>query len=53
METIVCDIAKNRMEKEFNDTLQPLGLYVTSIRFEESEVVIELSCDENIVFCAS
>lgn len=57
METIVCEIAKKRMEKEFNDALQNLGLFVTSIQFHDSEglsVVLEISANEGVlIFCAS
>ncbi len=57
METIVCDIAKNRMEKDFNDALHTLGLFVTSIHFDDSEglsVVLEISANEGVlIFCAS
>lgn len=56
METVVCDIAKSRMEKDFNEALQRLGLFVTSIRFDNKErlaVVLELSCDESLLNCAS
>jgi hypothetical protein len=57
METIICDIARNRIERDINDAFNDLGLSVKSIRFEESErlsVVIELtSTDGALVFCAS
>ncbi len=57
METIVCDIAKNRMEKDFNDALHTLGLFVTSIHFDDSEglsVVLEISANEGVlIFYAS
>lgn len=56
METVVCDIAKNRMEKDFNEALQRLGLFVSSIRFDDTEglsVVLELSCLEDVIICAS
>lgn len=49
METLVCDIARHRMEKDFNNALHDLGLFVTSIHFEDSEglsVVVELSANE-------
>ncbi len=56
METVVCDIARSRMEKEFNEALHSLGLFVSSIRFDDTDglaVVIELSCDENVIIYAS
>ncbi|NLX64943.1 MAG: hypothetical protein GX022_09265 [Clostridiaceae bacterium] len=54
MYTIVCDIVKDRMEKDFNEALRVLGLMVSSIKFENKlglNVVLELSMnteDENI-----
>lgn len=55
MDTILCDIAKNRMEKDFNEALQYLGLFVSSIRFDDSadlSVVLEISISEGDSFCA-
>lgn len=55
METIVCDIVRNRLERDFNEALQFLGLFVSSIRFEDNvelSVVIELSINESDFFCA-
>lgn len=55
METIVCDIAKNHMEKDFNEALQYLGLFVSSIRFDDSvglSVVLEISIFKGDSFCA-
>ena len=46
MESIICDIAKNHMTKDFNVVFKDLGLFVTAIRFDESNgfsVVIEIS----------
>jgi len=46
MYTIVCDIVKERMEKDFNEALRVLGLMVSSIKFEKKlglNVVLELS----------
>ena len=54
MDNVVCDIAKNRMEKDFNEALKNLGLYCKSIRFENNEnlsISIELSSDEKIILC--
>lgn len=50
METIVCDIAKSRMEKDFNAALHSFGLFVSSIHFEENNglsVVVEISANED------
>jgi len=55
MDTIICDIAKNRLVKEFNEALQSLGLFVSSIRFDDSvglSVILELSMAESDSFCA-
>ncbi|MGI6124064.1 MAG: hypothetical protein ACOYIG_07730 [Acetivibrionales bacterium] len=55
METIVCDIVKNRMERDFNEALKILGLFVSELRFENSvgmSVVLELSVDEGDSNCA-
>lgn len=57
METIICDIARNRIERDINVAFNELGLFVRSIRFEEGEklsVVIELTSNEGVLaFCAS
>jgi hypothetical protein len=55
MDTIICDIAKSRLEKEFNEALQDLGLLVSSIRFDDSvglSVILEISISEGNSFCA-
>lgn len=55
MDTILCDIAKNRMEKDFNEALQYLGLFVSAIRFDDSvglSVILEISIFEGDSFCA-
>lgn len=55
MDTIICDIAKNRLVNEFNEALQSLGLFVSSIRFDDSvglSVILELSMAESDSFCA-
>ncbi len=55
MDTIVCDIAKNHMEKDFNEALQYLGLFVSSIRFDDRvglSVILEISVFEGDSFCA-
>ncbi|MGI6623029.1 MAG: hypothetical protein ACOX4T_07815 [Acetivibrionales bacterium] len=55
MDTIICDIAKNRMEKDFNEALQYLGLFVSAIRFDDSvglSVILEISIFEGDSFCA-
>jgi len=55
MYTIVCDIVKDRMEKDFNEALRVLGLMVSSIKFENKiglNVVLELSMnteDEKLI----
>ncbi|MGI6083906.1 MAG: hypothetical protein ACOYIF_00515 [Acetivibrionales bacterium] len=49
METIVYDIVRNRLERDFNEALQVLGLIVSSIRLEDNvglSMVIELSVNE-------
>jgi len=51
METVVCDIAKSHMKRDFNAALQHFGLFVKDIRFDESDglsVVVEMSGDENV-----
>ncbi|MCX7773436.1 MAG: hypothetical protein N2376_10035 [Clostridia bacterium] len=56
METVVTEIARTRMEKDVNDALGSLGLFVTAIRFDESKglsVIIELSGNEGVLICAS
>lgn len=57
MESVICDIARNRIEKDINDAFNDLGLFVKSIRFEETEglsVVIEISASEGAIqFSAS
>ncbi|HHY64404.1 MAG TPA: hypothetical protein GX501_05100 [Clostridiaceae bacterium] len=55
MDTILCEIAKNRMERDFNEALKRLGLYVTEIHFDDSEglsVVLEISAYDQNLFCA-
>ncbi|NLB78673.1 MAG: hypothetical protein GX796_07465 [Clostridiaceae bacterium] len=55
MDTIVCDIVRNRMQRDFNEALQILGLFVSSIKFEDSiglSVVIEILVNEGDSFCA-
>lgn len=55
MDTIVCDIARNRMEKDFNEALQELGLFVSAIKFDDSiglSVVLEISISGENSFCA-
>ena len=52
MDTIVCDIARSRMERDFNAALDYLGLFVTSIQFEEENglcVVVEFSANEDVL----
>lgn len=52
METIVCEIAKSRMKKDFNEALNYLGLFVTSVDFYDSEgllVVVEISANEGVL----
>jgi len=46
MYTIVGDIVKDRMVKDFNEALRVLGLMVSSLKFENKlglNVVLELS----------
>lgn len=55
MDTIICEIAKNRMEKDFNEALQNLGLFVSAIRFDDNAgltVVLEISISDGDSFCA-
>ncbi|NLL95777.1 MAG: hypothetical protein GX227_01495 [Clostridiaceae bacterium] len=55
MDTIICDIAKNRMEKDFNEALQYLGLFVSAIRFDDSaglSVILEISVFKGNTSCA-
>ncbi|HHU89983.1 MAG TPA: hypothetical protein GXZ22_02865 [Clostridiaceae bacterium] len=50
MYTIVCDIVKERMQKDFNEALKILGLFVSSIKFEDRiglYVVVELSMNKD------
>ena len=52
MESIICDIAKNHMTKDFNVVFKDLGLFVTAIRFDESNgfsVVIEISGNDGVL----
>lgn len=56
METIISEIARNRMEKDVNDALNTYGLMVTGIRFDATEgfsVIIELGTNENSQVCLS
>lgn len=55
MDTIVCDVAKNRLEKDFNKALVNFGLFVSSIRFDESNgfsIIIEIlpNKDDSILY---
>ncbi|NLP00378.1 MAG: hypothetical protein GX386_08830 [Clostridiaceae bacterium] len=55
MDTIVCDIIRTHMQKDFNEALQALGLIVSSIKFEDNtglSVIIEISINENDYNCA-
>lgn len=55
MDTIICDIAKKRMEKDFNEALQYLGLFVSAIRFDDSaglSVILEISVFKGNTSCA-
>ncbi len=55
MDTIVCDIVRTRMQRDFDEALQVLGLIVSSIKFEDRvglSVVIELSINEDDYNCA-
>lgn len=55
MYTIVGDIVKDRMVKDFNEALRVLGLMVSSLKFENKlglNVVLELSMnteDEKLI----
>lgn len=52
METLVCDIARNRMERDFNSVLCDFGLFTKSIRFEENNglrIVVEISANEGML----
>jgi hypothetical protein len=56
METIVSEIAKNRMEKEVNHALSNYGLFVTDIRFDSTtdfRVIIELGASEALAAAIS
>jgi hypothetical protein len=51
MENIIFDIAKSHMERDFNAALCNLGLFVTSIDFEESSglnIVVNISANEDV-----
>jgi len=55
MDTIVCDIVRTRMQKDFDQALEVMGLIVSSIKFEDKlglSVVIEISINENDYNCA-
>ncbi len=55
MDTIVCDIVRTRMERDFNEALRVLGLIVSSIKFEDKtglSVIIEISINEDDYNCA-
>ncbi len=55
MDTIVCDIVRSRMQRDFNEALQILGLFVSSIKFEDKiglSVIIEILDNEGNSFCA-
>ncbi|NMA65103.1 MAG: hypothetical protein GX957_02540 [Clostridiaceae bacterium] len=57
MESLVCEIAKDRLITDFDKAFEELGLFVTGLWFDDSEgfsVIVELSADEGvIVFNAS
>lgn len=57
METILSDIARNRLEKDFNEVLRKYGLVVSNLRFDDENgfsVVVEMVSDEGVLmFCAS
>jgi peptidase E len=57
MESIVLDIAKKRMERDFNNALRPLGLFISSLHLDESKdlsLVVEISVleDADIVYAS-
>ena len=50
MDTIVCDIAKSRLEKDVNKALKTYGLFVTDIKFDSSidfSIIIELGAHDS------
>ncbi len=52
MESLVCDIAKNRIKRAFDDAFREYGLFVTKLQFDESDglsVIVEFSADENVI----
>jgi len=55
METVLWDVAKNRLERDFNEALKHLGLFVTEIYFNDKEgvsLVLEISAHDEDLFCA-
>lgn len=55
MDTIVCDIVRTRMQRDFDQALEVMGLIVSSIKFEDRVglcVVIEISINEDDYNCA-
>lgn len=56
METILCDIAKNRLVKDFNEALKKYGLVVSKLHFDGENgfsVVVEIVSDEGVLMFAS
>lgn len=55
MDTIICDIAKNHMKKDFNEALRELGLFISDIIFDDSinlTLTLIISIKEEGSFCA-
>ncbi|MGI6049488.1 MAG: hypothetical protein ACOYEI_01460 [Acetivibrionales bacterium] len=54
MDTIVSDIAKNHMERDFNEALRKLGLTISEIEFDDSlglSIILEiLVSDEELLY---
>jgi len=57
MESLVCEIAKTRLKNDFDKAFRELGLFVTDLKFDDSEglsVIVEFSADEGVImFSAS
>ncbi len=54
MDTIVCDIAKNHMERDFNEAFRKIGLSISEIEFDDSiglSIILEISVtDEDSLY---